>query len=156
MSTVLIVAPIIMTNWPLIAAAVTGALCSSTIGFAEASQAAIKKLNSENQHCQEEEISFESSEILASAANLGESLTVEKDGVFATFHRSTRGELRLAMRGIGKTKQELRQIGQDLIGRVTQQYAYHRLVTEMKNRNMSIVEETVEADETVKIRVRNW
>jgi hypothetical protein len=49
-----------------------------------------------------------------------------------------------------------RQLGQDLIGRVTQQYVYHRLVTEMKERNMAVVHEEVDEDRTVRIRVRNW
>jgi hypothetical protein len=39
---------------------------------------------------------------------------------------------------------------------VTQQYAYHRIVTELKQRNMTIVDEHVSEDQTVKIRVRNW
>jgi Protein of unknown function (DUF1257) len=64
--------------------------------------------------------------------------------------------LKVCMEGKGKSKAELRKLGQELVGRVTQQYAYHRIVTELKQRNMAIVDEQVTADQTVKIRVRNW
>jgi hypothetical protein len=42
-----------------------------------------------------------------------------------------------------------------LIGRVTQQYAYHRIVTELKERNMVVLQEEVAEDKSVRIRVRN-
>ena len=67
-----------------------------------------------------------------------------------------RGALKVCMEGQGKSKAELRKLGQELVGRVTQQSAYHRIVTELKQRNMAIVDEQVTADQTVKIRVRNW
>ena len=64
--------------------------------------------------------------------------------------------LKVCMEGKGQSKAELRKLGQELVGRVTQQYAYHRIVTELKQKNMAIVDEQVTADQTVKIRVRNW
>ena len=39
--------------------------------------------------------------------------------------------------------------------RVTQQFVYNRIVTELKERHMSIVEEEVSEDRTIHIRVRN-
>jgi hypothetical protein len=59
------------------------------------------------------------------------------------------------MEGEGYTKAQLKQMGQDLVERVTQQYVYHRIVTELKERKMNIVDEQVAADRTVTIRVRN-
>jgi hypothetical protein len=62
----------------------------------------------------------------------------------------------LSGQGKGHSKAELRKIGQELIDCVTQQYVYHRVITEMKQRNMHVVSEEVAEDRTVKIRVRNW
>ena len=45
--------------------------------------------------------------------------------------------------------------GEEVLGRVTQQYVYHRIVSELQQHNMSIVDEEVGADQSVKIRVRN-
>ncbi|HAH49115.1 MAG TPA: hypothetical protein DCM07_30610 [Planctomycetaceae bacterium] len=103
-----------------------------------------------------EEIEVENSEILDSAAGTGEQMVVEKDGIKATFTRDARGALKICMEGKGKSKTELRQMGEALMGRVTQQYAYHRVVTELKQRNMTIVEEGMTETESVKIRIRNW
>ena len=153
MSTVLIVAPIVISSWPMIAPAIVAAVTAS--GYALAKQTANASEEVEvDEEC--EEISLENSEILADAKNLGESMTIVKENVRATFHRDARGRLRLTVSGKGLSKSQMRAIGEELIGLVTQQYAYHRLVTEMKARGMTIVEEDVEADQTVKIRVRNW
>ena len=103
------------------------------------------------------EIEIEDSEILAQAtAGVGkDEIVVERDGVRAVFSRDARGSLKLCLEGDHLSKAQLKQLGQELIGRVTQQYAYHRIVTELQQRNMTIVDEEVAADRTVKIRVRN-
>ena len=159
MSTVLIVAPVVITGWPLLTAAVTASITS--LGYALAADG-VQTMNECFEELEErtdqrirEEITLENSEILADAHNRGETLTVEKGNVKATFYRDARGTLRLTIDGVGLSKAELRKIGDELLGRVTQQYAYNRLVTEMKERGMEIVAETVEEDDTVKIRVRN-
>jgi hypothetical protein len=85
-----------------------------------------------------------------------EELVVEREGVQVIFSRDARGALRLCVEGEGHSKQELRQIGQEVLDRVTQQYVYHRVVTELKERHMTIVDEEVSEDRTVRIRVRSW
>lgn len=150
MSSVVVVAPIIIANWPAITAAVTAAV--ATMGFAVARQGA----EEHGAATTREEIEVEDSEILEAAAGTDRELVVERDGLRAVFRRDARGALRVCMEGNGYSKAQMRQIGQDLIDRVTQQYVYHRVVTELKNRKMNIVDEEVTEDRTVKIRVRNW
>ncbi|HBL44611.1 DUF1257 domain-containing protein [Gimesia sp.] len=152
MSSVIVVAPIIIANWPAIAAAVAAGV--GTLGFSVINTAELQSAMSEN--VTREEIEVENSEILDSAAGTGEQMVVEKDGIKATFTRDARGALKICMEGKGKSKTELRQMGEALMGRVTQQYAYHRVVTELKQRNMTIVEEGMTETESVKIRIRNW
>ena len=53
------------------------------------------------------------------------------------------------MEGQGVSKSQLQTIGEELLGAVTQQYVYHRLVTELKSRRMTILDEAVDADRTV-------
>ena len=101
------------------------------------------------------EIDIEESEVLQEAGPVGGQIVVEREGVRAIFARDARGALKLCVEGEGLSKAELKKIGEELIGRVTQQYAYHKIVTELQQHNMSIVDEEVTADRTVKIRVRN-
>ncbi|QDT97147.1 DUF1257 domain-containing protein [Gimesia aquarii] len=152
MSSVIVVAPIIIANWPVITAAVAAGVGS--LGFSVVNTAELQSALSENMT--REEIEVENSEVLDGSAGTGEQMVVVKDGIKATFTRDARGALKLCMEGKGKSKSELRQIGEELMGRVTQQYAYHRVVTELKERNMTIVEEGMTETESVKIRIRNW
>lgn len=153
MSSVVVITPIIIANWPAIAAAVTAAM--GTMGFATA-RAAESDLHAAAHTATREDIELDDSEILPDAAGTNEELVVEREGVRATFSRDARGTLRVCMEGVGYSKDELRRIGEELVGRVTQQYVYHRVVTELKERNMTIVNEEVTEDRSVKIRVRNW
>src|SRR5215212_1900282 len=154
MSSVVVVAPLIIAGWPVITAAVTAAVASmgfSVVTGAAATLPALPTTKIRNKA----EIEVEDSEVLAETASLGGELVVERDGVRAVFSRDARGALKLCVEGEHLSKSELKKVGEELLGRVTQQYVYHRIVTELQERNMSIVDEQVEADHTVKIRVRN-
>ncbi|HEX2970884.1 MAG TPA: DUF1257 domain-containing protein [Tepidisphaeraceae bacterium] len=148
MSTVIVITPLIIAGWPVITSAVGAAIGSMGFCFAKGcAQSQIKPTGKTR-----EEIEVEDSEIMAEASS--QSLVVEREGIRATFTRDARGALKLCMEGEGHSKAELRQIGEELIGRVTQQYVYHRLVTELKEHHMAIVDEQVSEDRTVKLRVR--
>jgi len=152
MSTVVVLAPIIIANWPMISAAVGAAV--GTMGFAmvRKDEAVTRRAATKTR----EEIEVDNSEILASTTGAEEQIVVEREGVRAVFTRDARGALRVCMEGTNQSRSELRRLGQELIDRVTQQYVYHRVVTELKARNMTIVDEEVAEDRTVKIRVRSW
>jgi hypothetical protein len=153
MSTVIVIAPIIIASWPAISAAVTAAV--GTMGFVAARNSELQ-LQGHAQETSRAEIEVEDSEILADAAGSGEEIVVEREGIRARFSRDGRGTLRVCMEGSGHSKAELKRIGEELVGRVTQQYVYNRVITGLKERGMAVVDEQVAADRTVKIRVRNW
>ena len=152
MSSVIVIAPLVIASWPAITAAVTAAI--GTMGFTALRGAAAAKTAS-GSTVNRAEIEVEDSEIL-NATGAEQSLVVERAGVRAVFSRDARGALKVCMEGSNHSKAELQQIGEDLLGRVTQQYAYHRIVTELKERNMTIVDEEVTSDSTVKIRVKSF
>ena len=58
--------------------------------------------------------------------------------------------------GISLAHQQTGAIGQQFSKAVVQQYAYHRLMTELKQRNFNVVGEQVEEDGTVRIQVRTY
>jgi len=152
MSTVIVVAPVVVAAWPAIAAAVTGAIGALGFAIVQGETGVAQRVQTKNKA----EITVDDAEILAGSEGLDERLVVEKEGIRAVFTRDARGALKVCVEGEGLSKTQLKKIGEDLIGRVTQQFVYHRLVTELKDRHMPIVEEQVEQDRTIKIRVRNW
>ena len=75
------------------------------------------------------------------------------DGIAVEFCIDENG--RSFVRAFGqKSEEELRELGETMAGRIMQQYAFHRVVAEMRERNMNIVEEEVEEDGTVRLLVR--
>ena len=153
MSTIIVLTPVIIAGWPAITAAVTAAV--GTMGFAALRHGELEYEARESTSTKEE-IEVEDSEIMEAATGTDEEIVVEREGIRAVFSRDARGALRVCMEGKGHSKAELRRVGQELIDRVTQQYVYHRVVSELKDRDMAIVDEEVAEDRTVKIRVRNW
>jgi hypothetical protein len=154
MSSVVVVAPLIIAGWPVITAAVTAACASVGFSVATSAAATLPALPTTKVR-NKSEIEVEDSEILAESGSVAGELVVERDGVRAVFSRDARGALKLCVEGDHLSKADLKKIGEDLLGRVTQQYVYHRIVTELQNKRMTIVDEHVDADHTVKIRVRN-
>ncbi len=156
MSTVLVVTPIVIAHWPVIAAAITAAIAS--MGFTTVEEAIASSTSGSVTAIekQKETIEVDNSEILAGTEGRDEQMVVEKDGIRATFSRDARGALKVCMEGKGLSKQQLRELGEELIGRVTQQFVYHRIVSELKEKNMTVVGEEVTADRVVRLRVRNW
>jgi hypothetical protein len=155
MSSVLVVTPLVVAGWPILAAAISAAV--GTMGFAVSQQNVgvrrrqILDANATNRA----EIEVEDSEILAGTSGTGEEMVVERDGIRAVFSRDARGALKLCLEGHGLSKSELRRLGEELVGRVTQQYAYHRVISELKERQLNILDERVGEDQTITIRVRN-
>ena len=151
MSSMMVVTPLVVASWPLLSAAITAAV--GTMGFA-AAQSAAHRPRVSSQAKARAEIELEDSEILAGSGAAGEQMVVERDGVRAIFSRDARGALKLCVEGENLSKAELRQLGEALVGRVAQQYAYHRLVTELKERQMPILSERVGEDNAIHIRVK--
>lgn len=99
------------------------------------------------------DLHLENTEEVVGNLSVGQSLTFVGEGVKVVFYQDAEGRTSVRVSG-NKSKAELREIGETLAQKLIQQYAYHRLVTEMKARNMNIVEEEVEHDGTVRMRVR--
>lgn len=152
MSSVVVVAPLVIASWPVITAAVTAAVASMGFNLAQSHGTAAPVAAKTRTRA---EIEVEDSEILQDTGSAGDEMVVEREGIRAIFSRDARGALKLCVEGEGHSKAELKRVGEELLGRVTQQYVYHRIVTELRDRNMAIVHEEVGPDRTVKLRVRN-
>jgi len=149
MSTVCVLTPIVIGSWPAIASAVTGA--AAAMGFTilaphniEAKATARRKVASEIPH----------SEVVDEMFDRGQKIRIQRDDVIVEFGRDERGACTVCVSGEKHSKTELEQIGQEVVGRFVQQFAYHKLMTELKNRKYRIVEESVERDESIQVRVR--
>ena len=152
MSVVFVVAPAVLASWPILCGAVAGA--AAALGYkalsVEDSLAKCGKLDSWV------DVSLEGSEIIADAMRRESEFIIAKDDVTATFRREADGRCTVHVGGVNKTEEELNRIGQELVGKVTQQYAYHKVVTEMKNQGFTVTNEEITADRTIRIQVQKF
>jgi hypothetical protein len=102
------------------------------------------------------EISMKGSEVIADAMQRESEFTVRKGDVTATFRREPDGRCLVHVAGMNKTDAELNAIGEELLGRVTQQYAYNKVVSEMKSKGFAVTAEEVTSDNTIRIKVSKY
>lgn len=147
MGAILVLTPLVISAWPSIAAAVMGAAAS--MGFSvvggqkEKPPPRTKKVETE----------IENSEVLAEQLGRGQNMVIQKAGITIEIGQDERGACTVCVHG-SQSERELRAIGEEVGGRIVQQFAYHKLMTELKDRNFNLVEENMMQDGSIQVRVR--
>lgn len=155
MSAVCILAPVVVAAWPAFSAAVTAA--ATSLGFSVvAEKLSAKAATVVVDAKQSVELSIENSELVTGQLGRDQRITVTRSGVTITFSRDARGKASLCVTGTGQTDQDLRAIGEELSGRVVQQYVYQRLMEELRSRHFNVVEEETDASHSIHLKVRHW
>lgn len=155
MSAVCILAPVVVAAWPAFSAAVTAA--ATSLGFTlVAEKLSAKAAAVAVDATQSVELSIENSELVTGQLGRDQRITVTRSGVTITFSRDARGKASLCVTGTGYTDDVLRAIGEELSGRVVQQYVYQRLMEELRTRHFNVVEEETDASHAIHIKVRHW
>jgi len=149
MSAVCVLTPLVISTWPVISAAIVGAAAS--MGFAvggskmqEEKQAGGKRVETE----------VENSEVVAEGMAPGRKLVVQKGEITIEFGADERGRCMVCVSGEQHSDVQLRKIGEEVAGRIVQQFAYNRLLSALKSRNYAVVDEEILRDESVRLRVR--
>ena len=155
MSAVCILAPVVVAAWPAFSAAVTAA--ATSLGFTlVAEKLSAKAAAVAVSATQSVELSIENSELVTGQLGRDQRITVTRSGVNITFSRDARGKASLCVTGTGHTDDALRAIGEELSGRVVQQYVYQRLMEELRTRHFNVVEEETDASHSIHLKVRHW
>jgi hypothetical protein len=155
MSCVCILTPVVIAAWPAFSAAVVAA--ATSLGYQVASEAR-KDLRGTVTPKQSSAVNLEipQSELVTSQLARDQRLAVTRDGVTVIFSRDERGKASLCVTGNGQSEKELRALGEQLSGRVVQQYVYQKLMGEMKARGFVVVEEETDAHQAIRMKVRHW
>ncbi len=147
-----IVLPAAAAAWPLVAAAAMAA--AGALGYAAASREEEETEAAAQDTAKTVEIALAKADAVVSTLARGQEMVFTRDDVRIVFSRDTRGKSALRVCGQGRSEAELRQLGQTFANRIVQQYAYHRIVTELQQRNGTVVDQQVEQDGTVRLHVR--
>ncbi len=155
MSCVCILTPVVIMAWPAFSAAVTAAAAS--LGYQ-----VITDMNGRNATevvapaAKRVELEIDQSEVVTGQLGRDQRIAVTRDGVTVTFSRDARGRASLCVTGEGHSEAALRAMGEELSQSVVQHYVYQKLMEEMHRRGFNVVEEEVNEDRSIRLKVRHW
>ena len=155
MSCVCILTPVVIAAWPAFSAAVVAA--ATSLGYQVVSEV------NKNSHAtvapkQASAVNLEiaQSELVTDQLGRDQRIAVTRDGVTVLFSRDARGKAAICVSGEGYDEEKLRACGQELSGRVVQQYVYQKLMDEMRTRGFVVVEEETTQHQAIRLKVRHW
>jgi len=155
MSCVCILTPVVIAAWPAFSAAVVAA--ANSLGYVLVDEAVKQSQKSSNQNSDREvNLEIANSEVVTSVLGRDQHICVTREEVSVTFSRDARGRASVCVSGPGRTDDELRAIGQELSQRVVQKYVYQRLMDEMQSRQFTVVEEELDGNQAIHLKVRHW
>lgn len=155
MSCAIVIVPAVMAAWPVLLPILTAA--AAACGYVSAERAeARERVRGRNRgkSRDEVEVPLEQSEVLAEAMQRDTSFTASKGDIRVTVSRDIRGQLRVSACGEDVAKDVLRQEAQALTNSIVQQYAYHKLMAELKQRGFQVAHESVTEDRRIRLTVR--
>ena len=155
MSCVCILTPVVIMAWPAFSAAVVAA--AGSLGYQIVSEARQEFQGAKPGTVSGRvELEIAQSEVVTGQLGRDQRMAVTRDGVTVTFSRDARGRAALCVTGNGRGDEELRALGEELSQCVVQQYVYRKLMDEMQLRGFNVVEEEVNEDRSIRLKVRHW
>jgi len=156
MSAVCILTPVVIAAWPAFSAAVAAA--ATSLGYTIVKEGINQSQTSRTAETGEREVTLEieQSEIVTNQLGRDQQIKVTRGGVTVTFSRDARGKASVCVTGPDHSDEELRAIGEELSRRVVQKYVHQRLMDEIRARQFVVVEEEVDENQAIHLKVRHW
>ena len=155
MSAVCILTPVVIMAWPAFSAAVVAA--ASSLGYQVAAEVNSQRPGeTARKESGSVRLEIARSEVVTNQLGRDQRIAVSREGVTVTFSRDVRGKASLCVSGNGQSNEELRALGEELSQAVVQQYVYQKLMGEMRSRGFNVVEEEVNEDRSIRLKVRHW
>ena len=156
MSCVCILTPVVIAAWPAFSAAVAAA--ATALGYTLAEEGIRQHQSSRLGEAGERTVNLEigQSEIVTNQLGRDQQIRVTRGGVTVTFSRDARGKASICVTGPGHSDEELRAMGEELSQRVVQKYVHRRLLDEVRARGFNVVEEEVDENNAIRLKVRHW
>ena len=156
MSAVLILTPVIISSWPVIATAVAGAASALGLLVKETASEAVKQEQADASVERNVEVELSQSEVLAESLVTDQEIVLTKGTVELRVKRDERGRCIVCAKGIGHTDAELKMIAEEFTQKLTQCFVYDKIMRELKTKEFQVVNEEVLKDDSIRIHVRRW
>lgn len=150
MSGIVVVSPLLLAA-PVVMAAATAA--ASSLGFTVCSDKVEEVLNTEEE---ETVVGFDVTEApgLKDLLQQQGSLVLRRSDATVVIREKGPG-VHMEVRGRAE-ESELETLGRDLLQSINQHYAYDRVVSDLKRRGFEALDEEVEEDGTIRLKLRRW
>jgi hypothetical protein len=153
MGAIILLTPIVIGSWPVIAAAVSGAAAAMGLATAHTVKEGIQEGIKERQpQVEKAEVPLTDKAI---AGQMQKDIVLQKGSVEIRVTRDARGQCSISATGAGKSQAQLKQIAEEFAGKVTQTFVYNKVMNELRAKGMKIANEEVTEDKSVRIHVRN-
>src|SRR5215467_13440254 len=155
MSCVCILTPVVIAAWPAFSAAVVAA--ANSLGYTLVDQIVKERQSvSAQKQAQQVNLQIANSELVTNQLGRAQQICVSRAGVTVVFSRDARGTASVCVSGEGHTDAELRALGEELSQRVVQKYVHQRVLEEIRARQFVVVEEQVDQNQAIRLKVRHW
>ncbi len=158
MGAVSVLTPVVVAAWPVFSAAVAAA--ATSLGYSVVAES-IDQINQslkqrEAARNAQVELEIANSELVTGQLGRDQRIVVTRGGVTVSFSRDARGRAKVCVTGKGQTDEALRAFGEELSQRVVQRYVYQHVMDELRAQQFVVVEDAVEADQSIRLKVRRW
>lgn len=153
MSVSVVLIPVVAASWPTIVPALTAT--AAALGYSISKAVGEAGSKASGQHAETSaEVAVKNASVLGEELGAGQSMTMERDGVTLRFTVDGSGRCKVVVSGPGKSKAELAKIGEVAANKVVQMYTYNRLMSQAKSQGFDVVEEQVDEQGALRIRLR--
>ncbi len=154
MSVSCVIVPVVVASWPTILPVLVGA--AGALGFKVSKglgeNVQRNRLQVEGQN--RATVDVKNASVLGEELGRDQVLEVEKGGVKLRFDVYSAGRCRVHVSGEGRSKAELERIGRQAADKVVQMYSYHRVMAQAQEMGYELVEEQVDGQGGIRIRLR--
>ena len=149
-----ILTPVVIAAWPAFSAAVVAAAAS--LGYTIVEEGVKQSQTGKVTETGKVTLEIEQSEIVTSQLGRDQRIKVMRGDVTVVISRDARGKASICVTGPGHADEELRAIGEELSQRVVQKYVHRRLMDEIRTRGFNVVEEEMDENNAIRLKVRHW
>ena len=154
MSCVFVIVPVVAVSWPAICS--IAGVAAGALGYRKLAQAAgTRQICEQKSGVNSVELDDENSKLLFEQVANEEKLLFERQGIRIEVSRDHRGRLKIGVEGEGKSKAELKAEGLKFMNQVRRQFAYQRVMEEMRKKGFQVVSEEV-VEDRVRVRLRKY
>lgn len=154
MSTVMILTPVIIANWPAISVAVAGAATALGLVAQKTEQREVSTEVRQGQEVQVAETELADSQVLTQGLATNQRIVLTKGSMRIVVERDARGRCKVCASGKGLTKAQLKQAAEEFTEKLTQCFVYDKVMQQIKSKRFQVVNEEVMQDDSIRIHVR--